>query len=157
MRKELFCLIVASMGLMLFPNVAAAQGSRASVSATEVTATFRQNIKVKFKHFPNDLKILPLGPRKIPVAMDLVYPYSLKNGEPMVNLGTLDGEAAISADTAIYTSEDSKCKITIKFVRAGTITVTEDDSASDCGFGHNVFAHGTYLKVSSKKPTFEVR
>jgi hypothetical protein len=155
MRKQINCLIFAFSCLMLFSAASAAQTSRPSVSAAEVNGTFRMNFKGKFKQFSNDVKILALGGGKIRFAMDLVYPYSLKNGEPMVNMGGLDGEAAISGDVAIFSSEDAKCKMTIKFVKAGTIKVTQDDSAADCGFGHNVFASGTYRKVSGKKPKFE--
>ena len=155
MRKQLSCLILVVASLMLFSSVAAAQTSRASVSAAEVNGTFRMNFKGKFKQFSNEVKILALRGGKVRFAMDLVYPYSLKNGEPMVNMGGLDDEAAIVGDTAVFTSEDAKCRITIKFVKPGTVKVTQDGTDSYCGFGHNVFATGTYLKVSSKKPVFD--
>ncbi len=139
---------------MLFSSAMSAQ-SRASVSAAEVNGTFRMNFSGKFKEFSNDVKILALGGGKIRFALDLVYPYSMRNGEPMANLGTLDEEASISGDTAIFNSEDGKCKITLLFVKAGTLKITQDGSDADCGFGHNVMASGTYKKVSSKKPKFE--
>ena len=75
----------------------------------------------------------PIVDRKIRFALDLVYPFTARNGEPMVNMGGLDDEANIEADIAKYTSEDGKCTITIKFVRAGTIKVTQDGTDSGCG------------------------
>jgi hypothetical protein len=71
-------------------------------------------------------------------------------------MGTGGGTAKISGDTAIYeNNEFGPCKITIKFVKAGTIKVTQEGSDADCGFGHNVTAEGTYKKISSKKPKFD--
>ncbi|MBK7392279.1 MAG: hypothetical protein IPI64_03125 [Chloracidobacterium sp.] len=113
------------------------------------------NFQGKFRKFSNEVKILARGGGKIRIAFDLVYPYTMRNGEPMVNMGSLDAEAYIEADVAKYTSEDGKCTIAIKFVRAGTIKVTQDGTDGECGFGNNVMAGGTYTKVSSKRPTFK--
>lgn len=156
MRKQLFCLIFALGFMMAFWTAAVAQTSRKSVSAAEVNGTFKMNFSGKFRKFSNEIKLLALGKGKIRVAMDLVYPYTMQNGEIMVNMGGLDSEAAIEGDTAVYRSDDfGTCKITIKFVRPGTIKVTQDGSDGNCGFGHNVFAAGTYTKTSSAKPKFE--
>lgn len=155
MRKLIFPAIFAVGVLMLSSTNADAQTSRASVSAAEVNGTFRMNFTGKYRDFSNDIKILALGGGKIRVAMDLLYPITTGSGEKSANTGTLDGEASISADTAIYESaEFGTCKITIKFVKPGAIKVTQDGSDADCGFGHNVSASGTYRKVSSRKPKF---
>ena len=156
MRKQSIMVIFALAFLMMASSTAVAQSERMSVSAAEVTGTFRMNFQGKFKQQTNDLKIIALGRGKIRVAFDLVYPYTLQNGEISVNMGSLDGEAAIEGDRAIYMSDEfGPCKITIKFVKPGTVKVTQDGSDSDCGFGHNVWASGTYRKISGKKPTFE--
>lgn len=156
MRKQLFCLVSALAVMMLASAASVAQTSRSSVSAAEVNGTFKMNFLGKFKKFSNEIKILALGKGKIRVAMDLVYPYLMQNGEASVNMGSLDSEAAIAGDTALYDSDEfGSCKITIKFVRPGTIKVTQNGSDANCGFGHNVFATGTYTKISSNKPTFE--
>lgn len=154
MNKSLTTPFLTVSFLMLFSVVAAAQ-SRTSVSAAEVNGTFKMNFSGKFKTFSNEVKVLALGGGKVRFAFDLVFPYSMQNGEPMVNMGGLDGEASITSDTAIYTSEDGKCKITLLFVKAGSLKVTQEGSDAGCGFGHNVMATGTYKKVSSKKPKFE--
>ena len=156
MRKPVFCLIFAFAVMLTASTFVVAQTSRKSVSAAEVNGTFRSDFAGKFKDFSNEAKILALGGGKLRIAFSLIYPIELPNGEKTANLGELEGEASIKGDTAIYQSDEfGPCKITIKFVRAGTIKVTQEGSDADCGFGHNVFSSGTYKKVSSKKPTFE--
>lgn len=157
MRKTLLSLLVTAAIAILSPPLIAAQTVRTSVSAVEVNGTFRMNFSGKYKEFANELKILALGGGKLRIAFDLVFPYSLPNNEITVNLGTLDDEAAIAGDTAIYTSEDSECTITLRFVRPGSLEVKQSGSDAACGFGRGVYAAGNYLKVSSKKPKFEER
>lgn len=156
MRKRIFGVLFAFVALMSFSLSADAQADRKSVSAAEVNGTFRMNFTGKYREFSNQIKILALGGSKLRVGMDLVYPLTTGSGEKSVNMGSLDGEASISADTAIYQSaEFGTCKITIKFVKPGAIKVTQEGSDTDCGFGHNVTANGTYRRVSGKKPKFE--
>ena len=155
MRKRLSTAAFALLFVMAIAVTTFAQKERMSVSASEVNGTFRMNFAGKFKGSSNEIKILALGQGKLHIAMDLIYPYTLNNGELTANMGSLDGEASITGDTAIYESREyGNCKIIIKFVKRGTIKVTEE-SGSECGFGHRVTAGGTYLKTSSKKPKFE--
>lgn len=151
MKKTLFILILLT--ICFAEN---AFGQRKSVSVAEVTGTFRMNFTGKFKDFSNEIKIASIGNGKIKVSFELVYPHFDGGGNPSPNMGTGEGTAKISGDTAVYeNNEYGPCKITIKFVKAGTIKVTQDGSDSDCGFGHNVMAGGTYKKISSKKPKFD--
>ena len=155
MSKSLFLMLGVFALTVSGAAAANAQASRKSVSAAEVNGTFRMNFKGKFKGSSNEMKILALGGGKLHIEMDLLYPYFVK-GELSANMGQLDGEASITDDTAIYESaEFGKCKITVKFVKAGTIKISQDGTDFDCGFGHNVRSDGTYLKVSSRKPKFE--
>ena len=156
MRKQINRALIAAFCLMMFSALAAAQTSRKSVPASEVNGTFRMNFKGKFKGSSNEIKILALGGGKLHIAMDLIYPYIVK-GELSANTGELDGKASIEGDAAVYESaEFGPCKITIKFLKPGTIKVSQDGTDADCGFGHNVSSDGTYVKVSSKKPKFGV-
>jgi hypothetical protein len=138
-------------------NSGAAQTSRNSVSASEVNGTFRMNFTGKFNGSSNEVKILALGGGRLRIMMDLLYPYLVgKTRELGANMGSVDGEATIKGDTAIYSStEFGDCRITIKFVRPGTIKISQEGTDVDCGFGHNVVADGTYTKVSSKTPDFD--
>jgi hypothetical protein len=129
-----------------------AQKARASVSTTEVTGTFRMNFGGKFRRSYDEIKIASIGRGKLRVSMDLLFPHVV-NGEMSPNLGSLDDTFAIKGDTATYTN--GQCTLTINFVRAGTIKVTQQGMDSDCGFGHNVMADGTYRKISSRTPKFD--
>ena len=129
-----------------------AQKGRTSVSTAEVTGTFRMNFGGKFRRTYDEIKIASIGRGKLRVSMDLLFPHVV-NGEMSPNLGSLDDTFSIKGDTASYTT--GQCTLTIKFVRPGTINVTQQGMDSDCGFGHNVMADGTYRKVSSRKPKFE--
>lgn len=158
MSKLLF-LILTVFAVTAFCSVAAnAQVGRKSVSAAEVNGTFRHSFGGKYKGSSSEIKVFALGGGKLHIGMDLIYPYTMQNGELMANIGELDGKATITGDTAVYESEEQgKCRITIKFVKPGTIKVSQDGEDFSCGFGHNVSSDGTYVKVSSKKPKFEKR
>lgn len=154
MLNQVCRILIVLCCLVTFAGIAAAQKSRASVPASEVNGTFQKGFTGKFKGSSNEIKILALGGGRLRIAMELIYPYVV-NGELSANMGELDGEALIKGDTAIYAStEFGKCTITIKFVRPGTIKVSQEGTDADCGFGHNVMSDGTYRKTSSAKPNF---
>ena len=155
MSKSLF-LILGVFAIAAFGIVDTnAQTGRKSVPAAEVNGTFRHSFTGKYKGSSSEIKIWAQGGGKLHVGMDLIYPYTMQNGDLMANVGQLAGKASINRDTAVYESaEFGTCKITIKFVRPGTIKVSEEESGGGCGFGHNVTAAGTYVKVSSRKPKF---
>jgi len=155
MRKRICCLIFAVVCLMATACSVAAQTSRKSVTAAEVTGTFAHNFGGKFKDTASEIRIASIGKNKLHVAFELVYPFIDGYGERSANSGTADGEATIKGDTAVYHStEFGQCTIAIKFVRAGTIKVSQQGTENDCGFGFNVTADGTYKKISGKKPKF---
>lgn len=100
--------------------------------------------------------MLALGNNKLRVQLDLVYEYKSPNG-PTANLGQATGEATIENDIAVFHPPNfPDCTITIKFLAGNKIKVTQDPDAGDCGFGHRVFADGTYVKVKSGRPKFEI-
>jgi hypothetical protein len=128
-------------------------GQRKSVGAKEVNGTFKMNYAGKAKDFSNQIDILAVGNGEIKVSFALVYPKLGSDGEIAENYGSAEGIALITGDTAVYENDEfGPCKITIKFVKLGLIKVTQDGLPSDCGFGGDVFATGTYKKVSGKKP-----
>lgn len=132
-----------------------AQTARKTVGAAEVNGTFRDYFAGKFKGNYNEIKILALGGGKLRVQFGLVYPFVDATGAMSANVGEADGEATITGDTATFSPGDTDgCTITIKFVKPGAIKVSQN-GASECGFGFNVSASGTYRKVSGTKPKFE--
>ena len=156
MSKSHF-LILAVLAFTAFSSATIkAQTGRKSVPAAEVNGTFRHSFTGKYKGSSSEIRIWALGGGKLRIGMNLIYPYTMSDGDLMANIGELDGEARIEGVTAVYTSAGSgKCSITIKFVAIGTIKVSQQGSDTDCGFGHNVSSDGTYKKVSSRKPKFE--
>lgn len=153
MTRKLFLLpaVVFLAGVSTFESNA--QTSRKAVSGAEVTGIFRSYFTGKFKGSANEIKILALGRGRLKMSFDLIYPYVDGGGDLTANMGEAAGEAEIVGDTATFTSDEyGECKITIKFVKPGTIRVSQD--GADCGFGFNVTATGTYKKVSSAKPKF---
>lgn len=147
-------LVFANLFFIAFAAQTQAQ-SRKSVSAAEVNGTYRSPFGGKFKGSYNEVKILALGGGKLRVSFELLYPYIDGAGEMSANMGEADGTATIAGDTAIYSSEEfGQCRITIKFVKPGTIRISQDGTDADCGFGHNVNAEGAYKKTSAAKPKF---
>lgn len=155
MTRKLFLLFFTVFLTLIFSFDSKSQTSRKAVSGAEVTGTFRSYFKGKFKGSSNEIQIIALGKGKLKIRFDLIYPFVDGNGDLNANMGQAEGEAEIVGDRATYTNaEYGDCKITIKFVKSGTITVTQESDSSDCGFGFNVSADGTYKKVSSAKPKF---
>ena len=153
MTRQLLLILAATIFAVISVSLVYAQPSRKSVSGAEVTGTFRRAFTGKFKGSSSDIKILALGKGKLKVAFDLIYPFIDGQGLPEANTGQADGEATIDGDTAHFTStEFGECNITVKFVRPGSIKVTQEGDG--CGFGLNVSADGTYRKTSSAKPKF---
>ena len=68
------------------------------------------------------------------------------------NIGKFDTTMPLSKNQTVYRDED--CLIDLNFksdtTSGNSIKVTQHDGASGCGFGHNVYADGVYLKVESK-------
>src|SRR4051794_36279254 len=116
----LMCVFAFSL-LFLCASRTSAQ-TRKSVSAAEVNGTFRSYFGGKFKGSYNEIKILALGKGKLKVSFELTYPHVDGTGELSANTGSAEGTAEISGDTAVYSSSElGECKITIKFVKPGTI------------------------------------
>lgn len=150
--KKVFLFAVV---FFLFAASAFAQ-NRPSVGAAEVNGTFRSYFSGKYKGSYDEVKIASVGKGKLRVSFELTYPHIDGTGAMSANVGEADGTAIIEGDTAIYSSDEfGQCRITIKFVKPGTIKITQTGADTDCGFGHNVTADGTYKKTSGAKPKFD--
>ncbi|HEY8205342.1 MAG TPA: hypothetical protein VIF81_11490 [Pyrinomonadaceae bacterium] len=100
----------------------------------------------------SEFRILALGHNKLRVQFDGAYLTMAKS----VNTGYASGEATIDGNVAtLDLPEFGPCKINMVFLRNGKMKVTQEGSDADCGFGHNVYATGTYRKIRSGKPKFE--
>jgi len=104
-----------------------------------------------YRYYKSEFRILALGHNKLKVQFDGIYMTVMKSP----NMGYAMGEAIIDGNIATFKPPDTeRCEITLVFL-PGKLKVTQDGSDADCGFGHNVYATGTYRKIRSGKPRFE--
>ena len=104
-----------------------------------------------YRYYQSEFRILALGHNKLKVQFDGIYMTVSRSP----NMGYASGEATIVGNVATFVPADTQgCKITMTFFR-GKLKVNQDGSDADCGFGHNVYATGTYRKIRSGKPKFE--
>ena len=104
-----------------------------------------------YRYYKSEFRILALGHNKLKVQFDGIY--MTRAGYP--NLGNATGEATIEGNVATFVPPDTQgCKITMTFLPGKLVVKQEGDDAT-CGFGHNVYATGTYRKIRSGKPRFE--
>jgi len=116
----------------------------AVVTAAQVNGVYRFD--------RSEFRILALGHNKLRVQFDGAYLTMAKS----VNTGYASGEATIDGNVAtLDLPEFGPCKINMVFLRNGKMKVTQEGSDADCGFGHNVYATGTYRKIRGGKPNFE--
>ena len=72
----------------------------------------------------------------------------------MANVGEWAGIAVIESDTAVFKPDgtEGECRIMLRFAEDRLVV----DQDGICGFGHNVSVAGTYRKISSRKPKFDM-
>ena len=117
------------------------------VTSAQANGTYRSG--------SNEIKILALGNNKLRIQMQLAWKYKTSDG-PMANVGSALGEATIENDIAAFRPPDTQdCTITIKFLPGNRIRVSEDHMLN-CGWGFNVSSNGTYRKVRTGKPKFDL-
>jgi len=96
----------------------------------------------------NEISIRELEGNKLRVELYASYEYEI-NGNMNVNVGEAKGVVTLNGDTAIFVPEDREdCKIALKF--SGSKIIVKQESKSNCGFGLNAYAGGTYRKVNNK-------
>jgi hypothetical protein len=141
MKKLLLPLLLTCT--IVLPEVAIAQSN--FVTAKQVNGTW----KSQFGTF----KILSIGQQRLQVEFSGTYVYKMANGQPMANTGAGSGIATIERRTAKFkpAGAEDNCSITMNFVGSQL----QVEQVSNCGFGMNVSAAGTYRKVSDSKPQFD--
>jgi hypothetical protein len=104
-----------------------------------------------YRFYKSEFRILALGQHKLKVQFDGIYMTVSRSP----NMGSASGEAMIEGNVATFVPPDTeKCKITLIFL-PGKLSVKQEGSDFECGFGHNVYATGTYRKIRSGKPKFD--
>ena len=146
--KKVLCLI--TFIVVSFTITFAQTPSQAKPAQNPKVVTAAQ-VNGVYRYYKSEFRVLALGHNKLKVQFDGIYMTLAKSP----NMGYAMGEATIEGNVAIFVPPDTQgCKITITFL-PGKIVVKQDGSDADCGFGHNVYATGTYRKIRSGKPKFE--
>lgn len=146
-RTFLFLLCVLTSGLVNAqePTVITRTGPRPpghTVTAAEANGTYRYR--------QSEFRLLALGDNKLKVQFN--GEWMTRGGYP--NIGEAMGEAMIEGNVATFIPGDTtKCKITLTFL-TNRMEVTQEGTDAECGFGHNVMATGTYLRIKGGKPRF---
>ena len=146
--KKVLCLI--TFIVVSFTITFAQTPSQAKPAQNPKVVTAAQ-VNGVYRYYKSEFRVLALGHNKLKVQFDGIYMTLAKSP----NMGYAMGEATIEGNVAIFVPPDTQgCKITITFL-PGKIVVKQDGSDADCGFGHNVYATGTFSKIRSGKPKFE--
>jgi hypothetical protein len=147
--KTKSCLIVSAMSLILFScaTVSSAQTDDKKI-VQRVTAA---QVNGVYRFYKSTFRVLALGNNKLKVQFAGVYENIMKN----VNVGYTEGIATIEGNVATLVPEGTTgCKFTMTFL-PGKLVVKQEGADYECGFGHNVYATGTYKRIRSGKPKFQ--
>lgn len=148
---KIFTIVAAFLALFVCADTSSAQTRRKTVGAAEINGTFRDYFDSQNRKSFNEIKIRSTGKGKLKVSFNLIYPDLSAGGGDVGNSGSTDGAAALSGKTATFSpSGFEQCRITIRFVKPGRIEVAQKGNDTDCGFGANVSASGTYKKIGAK-------
>jgi hypothetical protein len=96
------------------------------------------------------LETAPLGADSLRIQIRCSRP-------PAHHLGMLDQRLQFSHGTAVYDTNKfgGRCRIAVRFA-AATAVVTQEGSDQACGFGAYVTVGGTYGRISSQRPSFDL-
>lgn len=86
----------------------------------------------------------------------LFYIYK-NNGAPSYNSGAIDGRVSLHDGKAIYRKlfdfGGNDCVLHFRF-NGDTLTIAQENSDCECGFGHRVYMDNTFLRVSPEIPQY---
>ncbi|MGE6118301.1 hypothetical protein ACLHZU_19720, partial [Aeromonas salmonicida] len=76
------------------------------------------------------------------------------------NIGNISQVVTITDGKGFITltGEEGNCEISIKFSDKdnGILKVDTNPDKNECGFGHNVYAYGDFIRVSDKPTPFDI-
>ena len=123
------------------------------VMAAQVNGTWQYRFG---KSRSGTIRILALGKQRLKVEFIGLYTYPLADGTKNTNTNMGEGQsiAIIEGTQATFKPDEAEeeCLITMNFIRG----VLEVEQKGSCGFGLNVTLAGTYRRVSSRRPRFDL-
>ena len=140
--------------VFLFARILAISQSSISNTLIDPTGTYSYNGKTIKKNGETygkfgTIKVKLLKNSKIAISL-----YVCK-GAISYNSGSFVDTLEFKNNIAVFTTPeyDSTCKIVFTFKQKSlTILQTQANLNNGCGFGHGVFADGTYNRISKKVP-----
>jgi hypothetical protein len=143
-RKLLALALFALCALACFAKPLGAQSSQTVLHYKDVVGTYEEKITgsgITINRAPRGLLRISIG---------AVYPHQTANGEMTANTGEAEGTAKLVGNTAFFKPEGTEqCTLTLVF-KPSRLIVTQKGTDSECGFGQNVNAGGTY-KLKSRR------
>jgi hypothetical protein len=94
--------------------------------------------------------------RTIDRGSDVEFQLSLWGGPPAHNSGVAQGRLVIREGAAVFDTMEfgSKCRLEFAFTAKTVIVKQSVGDWAACGFGHNIFADGIFIRTSRKPPRF---
>jgi hypothetical protein len=94
--------------------------------------------------------------RVIDDAKGTRFQLQLSRGAPTYNMGFLEGRLLVKDGRATHVrrNERFQCAIAFRFERETVVLTQSSGPDADCGFGHAVYADGTYRRTSRRTPAF---
>ncbi|MFM1685585.1 tetratricopeptide repeat protein [Aeromonas salmonicida] len=93
------------------------------------------------------------------VSLNLLY-FGLRGMAYGPNIGDISQVVTITDGKGFITltGEEGNCEISIKFSDKdnGILKVDTNPDKNECGFGHNVYAYGDFIRVSDKPTPFDI-
>jgi len=110
-----------------------------------------------YKYVLNSIEVLELADHKVRIRFSGAWPNDRKKAETR-NMGSFDEIVKLEGKTASVKIQfgDDPCIVKLAF-QPNKVIVEQTGSLTGCGFGFNVEADGTYIKVSSKPPDMPPR
>ena len=83
------------------------------------------------------------------------FQLELWRGAPSHNMGFLEGTVTVKDGRGRFSSREAGMACDIDFTfQQDKVVVHQTGTDAACGFGHEVYADGTYKRTSQRKPVF---
>ncbi|MFQ2426742.1 tetratricopeptide repeat protein [Aeromonas caviae] len=93
------------------------------------------------------------------ISLNLLY-FGLMGLAYGPNIGHISQVVTMKDDKGLIklTGEEGNCEISIKFIDKdnGMLKLDTNPERKECGFGHNVYAYGDFIRVSGKPTPFDI-
>lgn len=93
------------------------------------------------------------------ISLNLLY-LGLRGMASGPNIGDISQVVTMKDDEGLIklTGEEGNCEISIRFIDKdnGVLKIDTNPDRKECGFGHNVYANGDFIRVSNRPTPFDI-